>query len=113
FRDNKAAKRDAGRENTWFRPAGGASTSICWFDPAANASTPSQHIVKGERALRIAIELHKLPEAQRDAVGMRHLEGMSLAEIAEELGRSTTATAGLIKRGVANLRAALQDDSIG
>jgi RNA polymerase sigma-70 factor (ECF subfamily) len=113
FRENRAAMRNPRKENTWYRKGGEMSTSVCWTDPAAQTSTPSQHLIQGERALRLAFEMQKLPEAQRDAVRMRHLEGMSLAAIAEQLERSPTATAGLIKRGVASLRKALQDQSLG
>jgi RNA polymerase sigma-70 factor (ECF subfamily) len=113
FRNNRAAIRDLGKENTWHRVGGDTSTSVCWLDPAANTLSPSQKYIQGEKALRLAAALQKLPEAQRDAVRMRHLEGMSLTEIAEQLQRSTTATAGLIKRGLAGLRTSLGDMSVG
>jgi DNA-directed RNA polymerase specialized sigma24 family protein len=39
---------------------------------------------------------------------MRYFEGLSVGDIATALGRSRTAAAGLIKRGLAQLRATLQ-----
>jgi RNA polymerase sigma-70 factor (ECF subfamily) len=45
-----------------------------------------------------------LPEMQREAVRLRHLEGCSVDDIADRLGRSPTAAAGLIKRGLETLR---------
>jgi DNA-directed RNA polymerase specialized sigma24 family protein len=41
---------------------------------------------------------------------LRHLEGWSLAQIAEHLGRSTQAAAGLIKRGLIALRSHLKTE---
>lgn len=43
---------------------------------------------------------------------MRHLEGLPLAEIAEKLGKTPAAAAGLIRRGVRRLRQQLADESL-
>jgi RNA polymerase sigma-70 factor, ECF subfamily len=80
------------------------SASFCWWEPAAEQTSPSQRLIQGEKALRLAELLQSLPDGQREAVRLRHLEGWSLEQIAEELGRSLAATAGLIKRGLAALR---------
>jgi DNA-directed RNA polymerase specialized sigma24 family protein len=40
---------------------------------------------------------------------MRHLRGWSLAQIAGHLGRTPAAVAGLLKRGLQQLRHELQD----
>lgn len=47
--------------------------------------------------------LARLPEAQREAVRLRKLEGWTVQEIASHLNRSDEATAGLIKRGMVRL----------
>lgn len=88
-----------------------ASVSIVWTEPAASQSTPSQRMIKAEKALRLAALLQTLPEAQRDAVRLRHLEGWPLEKIAAELGRSVTASAKLIRRGLQSLRAAMREES--
>ena len=75
--------------------------------------SPSQEAVQGERAARIAKALEPLPEGQREAVRMRHIEGCSLAEIASRLDRTEAATAGLLKRGLARLREKLKDETEG
>ena len=67
---------------------------------AAAQSTPSQQVIKAERALRLAEILLSLPEAQRRAICLRHMEGLKLEAIAEELGRSVGSVAGLIDRGL-------------
>jgi RNA polymerase sigma-70 factor (ECF subfamily) len=76
-------------------------------------ASPSHEAVQGERAARIAEALETLPESQREAVRLRHLEGCSLAEIARRLDRSEAATAGLLKRGLAKLREKLKDEREG
>jgi DNA-directed RNA polymerase specialized sigma24 family protein len=40
---------------------------------------------------------------------LHHLQGWKLEEVARQLGRSETAVAGLIKRGLRTLRVQLQD----
>ena len=79
----------------------------------AEMASPSRQAMREERAARIDRALETLPEAQREAVRLRHLEGCSLAEIARRLDRSEAATAGLLKRGLAKLRQKLKDESEG
>ena len=67
-------------------------------------SSPSQRAMQDERAVELARVLEKLPENQREAVRLRHLEGWSLAQIADHMNRTEAATVGLIKRGMQNLR---------
>ena len=71
---------------------------------ASSASSPSQRAMRGEDALRLARALDKLPPDQRDAVRLRHLEGWTLAQMAEWFGRSEVAVASLLKRGLQSLR---------
>jgi RNA polymerase sigma-70 factor (ECF subfamily) len=67
-------------------------------------STPSQKAMRGEQEQLLMQALNVLPPDQREAVRLRHLEGWALSDIARHLGRSPTATAGLIKRGMQALR---------
>jgi RNA polymerase sigma-70 factor (ECF subfamily) len=89
------------------------SASFCWREPAAEQSSASQKFLRGERALRLAELMQSLPEMQREAVRMRHLEGWPVEEIARELDRSISATAGLIKRGLKALREKMSGESWG
>lgn len=95
------------------QPIGNAdgSASFWWREPAAKQSTPSQRLIQGEKALRLAEILESLPEMQREAVRLRHLEGWHVEKIAKELDRSLAATAGLIKRGLQALRAQMAEQS--
>jgi RNA polymerase sigma-70 factor (ECF subfamily) len=106
LRHQHRAKRDVSRE----RPLETAiEESFCRADGwlAARQSSPSQHVAKKEELLRLADALNKLPESQRDAVILRHLQGLSLVQVAHELGRSETAVAGLVYRGLNKLHALL------
>lgn len=100
-RDQRAAKRDMGRE---VEPANDGTASVVWIDPPGKEATASQQIIQGEKALLLATVLDGLPDGQREAVRMRHLEGLPLAEIAQRLEKTTVAAAGLIKRGLQALR---------
>jgi RNA polymerase sigma-70 factor (ECF subfamily) len=74
----------------------------------AGISTPSQKAIRGEEEQLLIKALSVLPDDQREAVRLRHLEGLALADIARHLGRSPAATAGLIKRGMQVLRRRLR-----
>jgi RNA polymerase sigma-70 factor (ECF subfamily) len=74
----------------------------------AGISTPSQKVIRREQEQLLMKALSVLPDDQREAVRLRHLEGLALADIARFLGRSPAATAGLIKRGMRVLRRQLR-----
>jgi RNA polymerase sigma-70 factor (ECF subfamily) len=76
----------------------------------AQQSSPSQRLMQGERAVRLAAALQKLEPDQREAVRLRYLEGWSLAQISEHTGRTKHSIAGLIKRGLSGLRKELRDE---
>jgi RNA polymerase sigma-70 factor, ECF subfamily len=71
---------------------------------------PGEQAERHEQLLRLAAALDQLPEPQRDAVVQRDLLGASLAEAAEQLGRSERAVAGLLLRGRRKLRELLADE---
>ncbi len=71
---------------------------------SSEQSSPSQRVMRGEAAVRLARALEGLPHDQREAVRLRHLEGCNLKEIAAAMERSELAVAGLLKRGLKKLR---------
>jgi RNA polymerase sigma-70 factor (ECF subfamily) len=95
-------KRNVGRERSLDDSHGGGAPLKADLD--APVSSPSQKAIRGEEAERLAEALAALPDDQREAVRLRHLEGWPLADIARHLGRTPAATAGLIKRGMKALR---------
>jgi RNA polymerase sigma-70 factor (ECF subfamily) len=101
-------KRSLTREQSLGDPQTGSAGPENNLD--AGVSTPSQRAMRREDEARLANALEKLPDTQRDAVRLRHLEGWSLAAIAERLGRTTVATAALVKRGMEALRKHLDEE---
>lgn len=75
----------------------------------AGMTSPSMKLHKHERELQLADALARLPETQRDAVELHHLQGCSLAETAEALDKSTAAVVGLLRRGLKRLRELMQE----
>jgi RNA polymerase sigma-70 factor (ECF subfamily) len=102
-----AGKRDLARERSLEAALADSSARLgAWL--AADQTSPSEGAGRNEQALQLATALARLPEAQREALVLQHWHGWSLAQIAEYLGRSRAAVAGLIKRGLQQLRADLQ-----
>lgn len=100
-------KRDAGREQALPRNVDQSSQQLAnWL--AADQSSPSQLAARNEDLLRMAEALSELPEPQRDAVMLHHLQGCTLREVAEILGRTEPAVAGLLHRGLKKLRQLMQ-----
>jgi RNA polymerase sigma-70 factor (ECF subfamily) len=73
-------------------------------DVTASQTTASQRLFRGERAVALAAALERLPPDQREAVRLRFIEGLPLEELCAQ------ATAGLVKRGLINLRQWLPRD---
>lgn len=73
--------------------------------------TPSGYFRRSETKDRVAQALARIPEGQRNAVWLKHIEGWSLREIAQHLNRSEEAVAGLLKRGLKQLTRVLHDDT--
>jgi RNA polymerase sigma-70 factor (ECF subfamily) len=71
---------------------------------AAGKSSPSQQAVRNEDLRRLAEALTQLPEAQREAIVLHHLQDRSLSETARSLGKTDAAVAGLLHRGLKRLR---------
>lgn len=76
----------------------------------ADLPSPSQQLLFGEEAARIADALQLLPEDQRTAIRLRYLEGYSLEQLEQHFQRSRAACAGLVKRGLQALREKLEPD---
>jgi RNA polymerase sigma-70 factor, ECF subfamily len=75
---------------------------------AADQSSPSMQAERNEQAIVLADALSALPDAQREALILQHWQGLTLDQIAGQLGRTPAAVAGLLKRGLKQLRATLK-----
>ena len=102
-RDFGAQKRDIRRERSLAQQVEDSSVRLDRF-LAASDTSPSQRVIRGEDAERLATALAALPDDQRSAVILKHFHDWSLAQIAEHMNRSTLAVAGLLKRGLKKLR---------
>jgi RNA polymerase sigma-70 factor (ECF subfamily) len=76
---------------------------------AAQDSSPSQRLMRQERLLELAEALARLPEDQRTALELRYLQGLSMAETCQRMGRGTASVANLLYRGLKGLRERLGD----
>lgn len=101
-------KRDVDREQPLVVPDWDQSCSQ-FLGITCGLTSPSMKVIKHERELLLAQALNQLPEAQRDAVELHHLQGCSLAETAEVLGRTPAAVVGLLRRGLKRLRELLKE----
>lgn len=105
----EAQVRDIGREQSLQLALDESSTRLESL-LAGEQSSPSEQAVRQEDLLRLAEALARLPDDQRTAVELHHLEGRTLAETAEALERSRSAVASLIFRGLSNLRRTLDEE---
>ena len=78
---------------------------------SSDPSSPSQHVMHQEELRRLTDALVQLPEDQRRAVELHHLKGLSVAQVADSLGRGKSAVVGLLFRGLRNLRQLLDDST--
>jgi RNA polymerase sigma-70 factor (ECF subfamily) len=108
LRGFRQARRDIGRERSLEQALTSSSQRLAnWLidaDPAAPELAEAH-----ERALRLAQALDCLPERQREALVCQHWHGWPIAKIAAHLDCTVEAVAGLLKRGLKQLRASLND----
>ena len=84
-------------------------------DPADNAPSAAEQLVAKARSDALQDALAQLPDRQRQAVVLRHLEELANPEIAEILGVSVEAVESIVARGKRGLTAALNQrrDDLG
>jgi RNA polymerase sigma-70 factor, ECF subfamily len=63
---------------------------------------------RDEQLLRLARALARLPHDQRFVLELKHLHGLSVAEICEQTGHSKASVVGLLYRGLKALRVLLE-----
>lgn len=106
-RREKADKRDLRAEQYLEDCMTNSSVRLAKF-LEDNGSSPSQQVERGERYVRFAEALERLPEDQRDVVIQRDLLGLPVDQIAREADRTEKSVAGLLRRGRQGLRELLQ-----
>jgi RNA polymerase sigma-70 factor (ECF subfamily) len=109
IRKFRAQARSVARERSLQGALDASSLRIeQWL--AAEQSSPSQHAIRREGALRLADALARLPDDQRRAIELHHLQGLTLAQTAQTLERTKGAVAQLLFRGLRKLKEILRDD---
>lgn len=107
IRDHTREKRDIGREVT-IRSAIESSCVRVELLARDYADSPPAAAIRAEQIFQLCNAVNELPTAQREAVQLHHWCGLSVSEISDRTGRSHTAVAGLLKRGLRTLREQLR-----
>ena len=100
-------QRDVRRE----RPVGDtalASSVVCAAEPVAREGTPSEQVQRHETSRQLALAVDQLAPHYRQVIDLRNLEGMSFAEVSEQMGRSVDSVEKLWTRAVGKLRRVLK-----
>ncbi len=106
----RTLKRNAGREVTLQDQLSSSSTRL-HHHLVADQSSPSTALSTAERTEQLAQALLKLLDDERTAVILKHYHNWRVIEIAEHLGRTQLAIAGLLRRGLKKLRADLSAEA--
>ncbi len=100
--------RDLGQERSLEQTIAASSARLEAL-LAGSGTSPSAGAVREEELARLATALAKLPDDQRAAVELHHLQGCAVQEIAREMQRTEASVAGLLRRGLAQLREVLRE----
>ncbi len=76
-------------------------------EPTDDTPGIETRLMENDRAAALSLALDALPERQRKAVVLRHIEGMANPDIADVLMISTEAVESLVSRGKRSLKAML------
>jgi len=74
-------------------------------------TSPSAHAAQRERAVLLAEALKELPAHYEEVIVLRHLEGLSFAEVARRMERTVNSVEKLWVRALARLRRTLESES--
>jgi RNA polymerase sigma-70 factor (ECF subfamily) len=106
----QSEQRDISREQSLHDALHASSARLDdWLSDGQ--SSPEVQAARHEELLRLATGLADLPQEQRQAIELRHLQGLGVVEVARRMGRSRAAVAGLLRRGLAALRQSLDADA--
>lgn len=85
-----------------------SSVALCGLAAASDAS-PSRIASRCETAVVLAEALAQLPNDYREVLVLYHLEGLSLAEVAQRMGRTAASVRGLRTRAAIKLRSIMKE----
>jgi RNA polymerase sigma-70 factor (ECF subfamily) len=110
LRNLGAAKRNAARQRSLEAALEESSLRLGNWLTSSDQSSPSLNLQRQERAVQLADALATLPDAQREALVLRYWHDWPLARISAHLGRTPAAVAGLLKRGLKELRGTMREE---
>ncbi len=104
----RSRKRNVAQEQRFqrSRQLSGQSASLSL---RAEVTSPSGRAVWNEELQQMHKSLDSLPDAQRQAIVLHHLQGMTLAQVAAQMNRSPAAVAGLLHRGLNALQKSVEE----
>jgi RNA polymerase sigma-70 factor (ECF subfamily) len=105
----KAKARDARLEKRLAGELDRSSQALA-FALAARGPSPSQEVARRELGVLLADAIKQLPADYGEVIVLRHLEGLSFAEVAARMGRSVDSVEKLWVRALARLRRRLGDE---
>jgi RNA polymerase sigma-70 factor (ECF subfamily) len=107
-----ARKRSGRLRKRAVRTSKSTSSIAQLVDVLSDQHDTPQRAVQREEAVRaLHVTLAGLPDSQRDAIRLHHLEGMSVEETASALNRTQGAVRGLLQRARLSLRLAMGQSS--
>lgn len=102
-RDFQRDKRDIRNERSIENAMDNSAARVeAWLK--SDQTSPDAKAAKNEQVLMLAGSLDALDEAKRTAVELHYLQGWKLVEIAEHMERSVSGVAGLVHRGLKELK---------
>jgi len=113
--DAVRAQKAAKRGGDWKRVSAGAagrSSIACLVDlVTASDRTPSRSAGSHEAAAAVQVGLAALRPEYREALSLRYLQGLPVADVAARLGKTESAVHKLCSRGLQGLREAMGEAS--
>ena len=109
----EGARRAVGREAGFALGLSDESAMALGRRFVASGTTPSRNALHKELRHRVRAALAELPEHYRDVLVMRHLEQLSIQEIAAVAGVSEGTVKSRLFRGMDQLHRLLGDESFG
>lgn len=104
--DKRATGREVSQQDQLEK-----SSAVLHHHLVADQTSPSMKLMKQERSEQLAEALLQLLDDERSAVILKHYHNWSVAEIAQHLGRTQEAVAGLLRRGLKKLREHLSEEA--
>lgn len=111
IRSRRAAKRGGGRAQIGNEPGATASVDDLIGLLAVHERSPSRSVAGREAQAAIAQAIDRIRPDYGEAVRLRYFEGLPVADVAQQMGRTEASVHMLLHRGLAALRAELGHSS--